>query len=523
MSPTNKTKKTDSSKNRKKSSSNKKSQPAQKIQKKEAKKTPRSTKLKILMVASECTPFAKTGGLADVVSALSKELAAQGHDVRVILPRYRGMDRYLQEIIVANLPVPISHRTEKLDLYEHKSDGVTYYFVAKDRYYNRSQLYGTREGDYQDNCERFTFFSRSILEICPSLNWAPDVIHCHDWQTGLVPVYLKTLYKENPFFKKTKTVFTIHNIAYQGIFWHLDMHLTGLPWDVFTYDKLEFYGKLNYLKGGIVFADKITTVSPRYAEEIQTPEFGCGLHEVLKTRKEDLVGILNGVDLSVWTPSKDPLIKRKYSLKTFKAGKNKNKEHLQIVSDIRVQKEKPLVGMISRLVAQKGLELIAGAIEDFLKEGIQFVFLGVGEPRYENFLSEMKRRYPETIGVHLLFDETLAHQIEAGADIYIMPSLFEPCGLNQMYSQIYGTIPVARETGGLADTIIDYNSDPQKATGFLFKDPTPQALKQTLSKAIELWQSQHREWKQLVENAMTQNFSWKRSASRYLELYLSLK
>ncbi|MEW5692311.1 MAG: glycogen synthase GlgA [Candidatus Hydrogenedentota bacterium] len=481
-------------------------------------------KLKILFVTSESVPFAKTGGLADVSLALPAQLIKQGLDVRVILPKYKNIDekRIKLEYVACNIPVKISDRTENMDILSSTINHTKYYLIKKDKYYDREELYQTKEGDYPDNCERFTYFSRAVLEALKAIDFKPDIIHCNDWQTGLIPVYLKTLYKTDHFFNNIKSVFTIHNIAYQGLFWYLDMHLTGLDQALFTYDKLEFYGKLNYLKAGIVFADKITTVSQKYIEEIKTPELGYGLHNTIKYRANDLTGIINGADYNIWDPPKDGYIAKNYTIKSVTQGKKACKKDLQIVADLSLNEDIPLIGMISRLAEHKGFDILSEVIDEIMNLGVEFVLLGTGEQKYYDLFTRVKSKHPDYCSINFIFNDELAHKIEAGADIYLMPSRYEPCGLNQLYSMRYGTIPVVRATGGLADTVKPVDIKTGEGTGFVFTEYSKEALFKTIKEAVELYRNDKKFWLKLQQNAMRENFSWEVSAKKYIELYRSL-
>jgi len=422
--------------------------------------------MKILIASPEIVPFAKTGGLADVSGALPKALEKLGEDVTAIMPKYRAVDdkKFGLEYTGINIQVPISNRIEEAKIYKgyinsHQpvaNKEIPIYFIDKKEYYDRPYLYGTPAGDYPDNAERFIYFDRAILETCKTIGLKPDVIHCHDWQTGMVPVYLKTLYKDDPFFKETSTLFTVHNLGYQGLFWHLDMHLTNLGWDIFSPDGIEFYGKINILKGGLVYSDAITTVSKTYSQEIQTKEYGCGLDGVLRKRKDDLYGVENGIDYEEWNPATDKYLSAKY-LKENLSGKWDCKKDLLNIYGLKASKEVPVLSVISRLADQKGFDLIAEIMDDLMKLDVQFVLLGTGEDKYHKLFEDIGKKYPSKAGIKIGFDNALAHKIEAGADMFLMPSRYEPCGLNQLYSLKYGTIPIVRATGGLNDTIENYD------------------------------------------------------------------
>ncbi len=474
--------------------------------------------MKILFVSPEAVPFAKTGGLADVAGALSKTLAKMGHEVNLILPKYRTVDEKRFPLTPSGmvLKVPVSRKVVSAEVYSlEESPHFRVLFLSQDAYFDRAELYGTPNGDFEDNAERFTFFSRAVVEA--ALEIRPDIIHCHDWQTGLVPVYLKTLYRWSPSLAQAVSVFTIHNIGYQGLFWHYDLHLTNLGWEVFNPQGLEFFGKLHFLKGGIVFSDAVTTVSRKYMEEIQTPELGAGLDGVLRDRKGDLYGILNGVDYEEWSPDKDPHIKQKYGPRDWK-GKKACKEDLQREFYLAVNPDTPLLGVISRLTDQKGFDLLAEIMDDLMGLGAQFVLLGTGEEKYNLLFQKIGQKYPRQTGIRITFDNALAHKIEAGADIFLMPSRYEPCGLNQIYSLKYGTVPIVRATGGLDDTIQDYDPLSGEGNGFKFKDYRASELLCTIKLALEAYRD-NALWEKLMIRGMAMDFSWEQSARPYVKVY----
>ncbi len=472
------------------------------------------------MAASEVFPYAKTGGLADMVSSLSQALAKQGHSVTVFLPLYEQVDprRTLLKPLDINFLVPLSHQQIKGGLFSHESEGVKYYFVECDSYFKRSGLYGTKEGDYPDNAARFVFFSRAVLEAAKTLSLKPDIFHCHDWHTGLIPVYLKTLYEKD--FPKSGSLFTIHNLGYQGIFWHYDWHLTNLPWDYFNDRALEFYGKINFLKGGITFSDALSTVSPKYAKEIQTVALGYQLEGVLAHRKKDLVGILNGIDTEEWNPSSDRHLSCRYDSKNL-SGKEKCKEALQKEVGLSTQKKRPLLAMITRITEQKGVDLVIEAFTKMMGYGIQFVMMGTGERRYEIMLQSLAAQCPGQAVVKIAYDPSLAHRIEAGADIFLMPSKYEPCGLSQMMSLRYGTVPIVRATGGLDNTVATFNPKTLLGNGFKFTEYSPTALLRQIKKACDLFREK-KKWQALIQNGMQGDLSWKISAGKYVKLYLDI-
>ena len=474
--------------------------------------------MKILFASPEAVPFAKTGGLADVAGALPKALAKLGHEVILILPKYRSVDekRFPLRPTGMVLKIPISQKVVTGEVYSlDQGPNFRVLFLRRDVYYDRDQLYGTPTGDFEDNAERFTFFSRAVAEA--ALELKPDIIHCNDWQTGLTPVYLKTLYRSSPSLAQAASVFTIHNIAFQGLFWHYDLLLTNLGWELFTPQALEFYGKLNFLKGGVVFADAVTTVSRKYMEEIQTPEFGAGLEGVLHDRRRNLYGILNGVDYEEWSPSKDPYIKEKYGPSDLK-GKKACKKDLQREFYLTPNPDIPLIGVISRLTEQEGFDILAEVIENLMSLGLQFVLLGTGEEEYNLLFQKIGQKYPQQAGIRIAFDNALAHKIEAGADMFLMPSRYEPCGLNQIYSLKYGTVPIVRATGGLADTIQDLDPVSGEGNGFKFKDYSSSELLRTVKLALETYRDKAT-WERLMLRGMAMDFSWEQSARAYVQVY----
>ncbi|MEW5993649.1 MAG: glycogen synthase GlgA [Candidatus Zixiibacteriota bacterium] len=485
--------------------------------------------MRILMVASEMAPFARTGGLGDVLGALPRALAALGQDVRVVMPRYGFIDEnsFPLRPLDLSIEIPVNTGTRPLtvELYRDHRSRLETYFIDNEDYFDRRELYhDPRTGqDYTDNDERFLFLSRGALEIARHLDWKPDVVHVHDWQAGLAPVYLKTVYSEDSFFQGSVSVLTIHNLAYQGTFDPSRFRKLNLPEHLMhPTAPFEFYGKVNFLKAAIMFADRITTVSPRYATEIQSSEeLGCGLQDVLKQRRQVLSGILNGVDYTVWSPSRDKLIPYRYHINNL-SGKRMNKVELLNTAKLPVRANAPLIGIIGRLVDQKGFDLIAAAADRIFAMDVQVIILGTGDERHHQALRELEVEYPDKLKVYLKFDDALAHRIEAGADIYLMPSRFEPCGLNQMYSLKYGTMPVVREVGGLADTVVDYNPETGEGTGFVFREYTPEALLDALQRAIALF-SKRRKWTKLMKAGMKQDFSWQCSARKYVELFESLR
>jgi len=478
-------------------------------------------KLKVLMVASEVVPFAKTGGLADVVGSLPLALSKLDCEVRIVLPKYKMVDA--GEFNLLNIDKEVSFEVgetiQKAKIFSTKIAGVvSVYFIEHSEYYGRDGLYGTAEGDYQDNLARFSFFSRGTLELLKKIEYKPQVIHCHDWQTGLIPVYLKTLYQDDPFFEGVKTIFTVHNLAYQGVFPKEEFYITGLDEELFTPDKLEFWDKINIMKGGLIYADMLTTVSNGYREEILTPEYGCGLEGVLKERKDRLFGIINGLDYKEWDTSMDKEITMAYDVNTIER-KVKNKKTLQQENKLPVETNIPVIGMITRLAAQKGLDILEEILNELMELEIQFVLLGTGEIKYHLKMEQIKEKFPAKASIHLTFDPQLSKRIYAGADIFLMPSKYEPCGLGQLISLRYGTIPIVRATGGLKDTIVDFDPVRKIGNGFVFNDYSPEALLATIKRAVDVFCHDKESWKRLILNGMSADFSWEHSAKEYVKLY----
>lgn len=476
--------------------------------------------MRIVFAASEMAPFAKTGGLADVTGSLPKEIQSLGEEVICFLPKYKKVDasRWPIKEAIDRLQIPVGSEIETGRV--HRIDdpsGLQVFLIDQPEYYSRDELYGTPLGDYPDNDRRFVFFQRGVLEALRKLELKSDVIHCHDWQTGLIPAYLKTLYADDPFFAKTKTVFTIHNLGYQGNFPPDSLPVTSLGWKEFRLERLEFYGKVSFLKGGLVYADALTTVSPRYAQEIQTQEFGCGMEGVLHTRKEDLTGVINGIDPAEWNPETDPDIPARFSPKRPE-GKWLNKKVLQKENRFKVNERTLLCGMVTRMADQKGLDILAAAVEGLVKRGVQLVLLGTGEEKYQQIFREFAKRHPNQVAVHILFDPKLAKRIYAGSDIFLMPSRYEPCGLGQLISLRFGTVPLVKYTGGLADTVEDFNPQTGEGTGFVFKEHQAQAFLKTIDRALGVFGDPPL-WVKLMKNGMKQDFSWAVSAKNYVELY----
>ncbi|MCB9799560.1 MAG: glycogen synthase GlgA [Candidatus Omnitrophica bacterium] len=474
----------------------------------------------IVNVAPEVVPFAKTGGLGDVAGSLPIELQQLGHQVMTFLPRYKTVNLKDYDFTVAadRIAVPLSSSTEEGRVYKYRHpSGAEFYLIDHPGFFDRDELYGTPMGDYPDNDHRFIFFQRAVMETLRILRIKPDVIHCHDWQTGLIPVYIKTLYAKEPVFAKTKTLFTIHNLAYQGNFPPDSLPLTGLGWEEFKMEKLELYGKMSCLKGGIVYSDAITTVSESYSRQIQKEEFGCGLEGVLATRRGQIHGIINGIDYDYWNPETDPDIKAHYTLKSF-AAKRENKTALQKADELKLDPEIPIYGFISRLVDQKGIDILIPALEKMVDLDCQFVLLGTGDEKYHSLLRMIGKSNRGRFSVHIVFDPKMAKRIYAGSDFLLVPSYYEPCGLAQLVALRYGTVPVVRSTGGLADTIRDFDHDPVQGNGFSFQDYTSDALVDAVKRSLAVYRNQ-KKFDTLIKNAMSSNYSWTASAKKYIELY----
>jgi starch synthase len=475
--------------------------------------------MRILLASSEVFPLAKTGGLADVAGALPKALARLGVDVRVIMPKYKGIEEKGFPMAYGGYRVscPVSQRMVDGEIVESRLGDIPVYLVDKEEYYYRDNLYSTQDGDYIDNAERFVFFSKSIVEAIKATGFVPDLVHCNDWQTALVPVFLKTFYRQDPMLSKIATLLTIHNLGYQGLFWHLDWHLLNIGWEYFTPSSLEFYGKINFLKGGIVFADLLNTVSRKYSEEIQTPEFGSGLDGVLRTRREDLFGIVNGIDYDEWSPEKDQYIPANYDVEHLEK-KKACKAELQKAFGLPVNEAVPVISSISRLADQKGFDLVAEGFEKLLSMGVHYILLGTGERKYHELFMGLAEKHPQSFSVKIAYDNALAHLIEAGSDMFLMPSRYEPCGLNQLYSLKYGTVPIVRAVGGLDDTIHDDTGSPKTRTGFKFYEYATKDMLDAVERAVAAY-GRKDEWLSIMRTCMEQDFSWKKSAEEYKALY----
>jgi len=485
--------------------------------------------LNIVYLTTEAVPFAKTGGLADVCGTLPARVAALGHRAAVIMPAFASIRN-------AGLPISSTDTSFAIPLEPRKLVGarllrgklpdadVPVWFVDQPQYFDRESLYGTVAGDYPDNAERFAFFCRAALQAIERTGWNVDVVHCNDWQTGLVPALIAARRPTAQWMQSASTVMTIHNLAYQGHFPADAFRWTGLDWSHFNHHEFEYYGHLNYLKTGIVTADRVTTVSPRYAEEIRTPERGCGLDGVLRGVGDRLSGVINGVDHGVWNPATDPLLAANYTERDWRYGKRANKRALQRTFDLAVDDDLPMIGLVGRLAGQKGWDLIIEVLRRHLRENrpTQWVVLGSGDAAIERALVELSAAYSNRFGLYTGFSDQLAHRIEAGSDLFLMPSRYEPCGLNQLYSLRYGTVPVVTPTGGLADTVVDCTAETLAggtATGFHVRDFHPDALDDAIGRALRMRYHEPEKWENLIKIAMSQDWSWRKSAAQYVTLY----
>jgi starch synthase len=479
--------------------------------------------MKVVILASEVVPFAKTGGLADVAGALPKFLGPLGVETKVVLPLYRETRKKGLPLrsVAGNMEMDWTGKKESFSVWEREEGPASFLLIDKDEFFDSDYLYGTPQGDYPDNGERFAFYAKAALETVKHMGFRPDVIHAHDWQAAIALALLKFIYAPDPFFTHTRSLFTIHNLAYQGVFEKDILGRIGLPDSLFNMEDLEFYGRVNYLKGGILYATAVNTVSRRYSEEIQTPEFGHRLDGLLRKRRDRLFGILNGADYADWNPATDKFIARPFD-PTYLGGKKQcRKDLLQAFSLPGVAEDTPVVGMVSRLAGQKGFDILSEALEGILKLGAALVILGTGEEIFQKSLSAAQKKHPRSFGLRIAFDEALSHKIYAGSDMFLIPSRYEPCGLTQMYSLRYGTVPVVRATGGLEDTIQEYDSSQGSGNGFKFEEYSASALRASLQKAISVYRQKNR-WHQLIQRAMSCDFSWERSAREYLRLYQKL-
>ena len=477
--------------------------------------------LKVLFVAAEAAPFAKTGGLGDVIGSLPKELKQQGVDARVILPNYKDIpEKYKNQMVFkTKFTVQVGWRQKYCGILEFVYDGITFYFVDNEYYFKRHGFYG-----YDDDAERFGFFCRAVLESLSNIDFIPDVIHCHDWHAGMVSVLYDAHYRHLPEHRQIKTLFTIHNLRYQGVFSKDILHdILSLDWKYFNHDGVESNNAVNFMKGGLAYSDMISTVSRTYAQEIQEPYFGEQLDGFLRKRKDDLAGIVNGIDYDIYNPATDKKILSHYDIDSI-ANKSKNKLELQKQLGLTVNVDIPMISIVSRLVGPKGMELVERILVDMLKEmsihnqEIQIVILGTGEARYENFFRYIAWQYPGKISTNILFDDTLARQIYASADMFLMPSLYEPCGIGQLIAMRYGCVPIVRETGGLQDTVQGYNSHTGEGNGFTFPHYNAHEMLDAIKKAVNIFRNKE-EWNKIIRNAMNSDYSWQHSAQEYQEIY----
>lgn len=474
--------------------------------------------MNILIVASEAHPFIKTGGLGDVIGALPVALNDLGADVRVVIPNYRDIKKEIKENLkyIDNFTVNVGWRNQYCGILEYEHEGVKFYLLDNEYYFNRGGLYG-----YYDDGEKFAFFDRAVLEFAKHIDWVPDILHCNDWQTGMVPVLLKLEYSKEEKFKNMKTMFSIHNLFFKGMFDPKVLpELFGYDYESFNNGSLEHYGAVSFLKGGINYADKVTTVSKSYAEEIKTPEYGEQLEGLLRYRSSALEGIVNGIDYKEYNPEEDKYIYSTYSVNDLE-NKKINKEELQKELGLTVNKDVPMIGLVSRLTHQKGCDLIINILEELLKEDIQVVVLGTGDYMYEESFKSFQGRHPNKISANIKFSNELAHKIYAASDMFLMPSLFEPCGLGQLIALRYGSIPIVRETGGLKDTVTPYNEYDETGNGFGFKNYRFEELLNIIKYALKIYENKDK-WNNIVRQAMSSDNSWEKSAKEYIEIYNQL-
>jgi starch synthase len=473
----------------------------------------------IVFAASECVPFAKTGGLADVVGSLPPALAQLGHKLTVYLPLYKQVKLApTARTVIPSLTIPFDDKYRFCSVVDGGAhNGVQFYFIDYPPYFDRDSLYGTSLGDYRDNGERFALYSRAVIEASKILG-VPDIFHCHDWQAALIPILLHEVYDDDPVFNRVPSVFTIHNMGYQGLFPPDILPLIMLPWDLFTIGKMEFYGKVNFLKGALVISDFVTTVSKKYSQEIQTADFGFGLEGVLKARSATVAGILNGVDYNEWSPEKDTHIACKYSPEDLDGKFACKKDLLTLYGIKEVNPKIPVIGIVGRFAAQKGFDLIAQAADRLAREELVITVLGTGDRDYEDLFRRLMKQYPQKIALKIAYDDAIAHKIEAGADMFLMPSRYEPCGMNQIYSLKYGTVPIVRATGGLDDTIEQWDPVTKRGTGFKFQEYAGEALLASVRLALQTFKDPAN-WQTLMRNGMKKDFSWMASAKEYVRVY----
>ncbi len=476
--------------------------------------------MKIAFLASEAVPYAKTGGLADVAASLAQTLALAGHEVKLILPYYRIVESRFPQLRVVKFDRAPSGK-DRFRVREDRVAGATAFFIEKKEYFDRDRFYGSPDGDYPDNGERFAFFCRAALETLKAMDFSPDIIHVHDWQTAPALAYLKFGSDGRDYFRNTKSVFTIHNLAYQGLFERGILGRIGLPDRLFRMEDLEFFGRVNFLKAGILYADAVTTVSPRYAREIQTPEFGCGLDGLLRMRSATLWGILNGIDESAWNPSFDAGIAARFTSEDLSGKADCKADLAGLFGFPAASPDVPLIGMVSRLADQKGFDLLVESLSTLFAQDVRLIVLGTGETVIEEALKKSRERFPTRLGLRIAYDDSLARKILAGSDCFLIPSLYEPCGLTQMYCQKYGSVPIVRATGGLDDTVDDFNSATGAGTGFKFEAATSGALVEAVRRAVQAHRDKP-QWEKIMRAGMRRDFSWNRSGESYLQLYRAL-
>ncbi len=472
--------------------------------------------MRVLFAASEAHPFIKSGGLGDVIGALPKELRNLDVDARVIIPRYKNIRKDLFEdmVYIRSFNVPVGWRNQHCNVFEYTYNNVIYYFIDNNYYFDRNEMYG-----HIDDGERFAFFSRAVLNFLKESNWCPNIIHCNDWQTGMIPVMLKVEYYRDSFYSNIKTVFSIHNLLFQGNYVPSVLpELFGYDYELYNNMSLELNGNISFMKGGINFSDKVSTVSKTYVEEIKTREYGENLEGLLSYRSNDLIGIVNGIDYNEYNPENDMHICKKYGIYNLQ-DKLENKKDLQQSLGLSVNENIPVISIVSRLTSQKGIDLIINSIEQILQRGAQLVVLGTGEDKYENYFRYLQNKYRDRVSVNIQFDNGLAHRIYAGSDMFLMPSMFEPCGLGQLIALRYGTIPVVRETGGLKDTVIPYNEATGAGTGFSFREYRQEDLSLIMNYALDVYYNNKEAWYSLVNHAISTDNSWSKSANEYKNLY----
>ncbi len=477
--------------------------------------------MRIAFAASECVPYVNTGGLADVLGALPKEIARQGHQVTMYLPFYRQVSAKVKERVgaIRSLTIPFQYYNRFVTVLDGGvQDGVQFYFIDCPELFDREYVYATPTGDYQDNWERFGLFSRAVLESAKLLG-VPDVFHVHDWETALLPVFLRTTYYFDPLLRSAGVVLTVHNAGYQGWFPPVTVERLLLPWEIFTPERAEHYNTLNLLKGGVVYSDMVTTVSRKYAEEIQTAEFGNGLEGTFQRRARDLYGILNGIDTVKWDPATDGNIAAHFTAENLEGKASCRRDLLHAFGLEHAKDDSPVLGIVSRFATQKGFDLIAKISDQLAAAEIYLVVLGDGEPYYENVFRSLQERHPGKISVRIPYDRALAHKVEAGADIFLMPSRYEPCGLGQLYSLRYGTVPVVRATGGLDEAVAEWNPETGAGTGFKFHGYEPKDFLAAIERAVAVFRGDREAWKKLVKNAMAEDHSWPKPAEEYIRLY----